>query len=401
LPDFSALSAALSHSMISAHGPSDHNQKANEEYPMAGTPQNYLAVIKVIGVGGGGVNAVNRMIDAGLKGVEFIAVNTDAQALLMSDADVKLDIGRELTRGLGAGSDPEVGREAAEAHREEIEEIIKGADMVFITAGKGGGTGTGGAPVIAEIAKSLGALTIGVVTRPFSFEGRRRSVQADQGINRLKEKVDTLIVIPNDRLLTVSNEKTSVLNAFKMADEVLLQGVSGITTLITTPGLINTDFADVKMIMQNAGSALMGIGQASGENRAVVAAKSAISSPLLEAAIDGARGILLNITGPSGLGLFEVNAAAEIIQAVAHPDANIIFGTVIDDEMGDEVKVTVIAAGFDRWESSTRTGLHAVETVAPAAVAPANDLSDLFAHESSSSTDDDDDGDFDVPSFLK
>jgi cell division protein FtsZ len=367
---------------------------------MAGTPQNYLAVIKVIGVGGGGVNAVNRMIDAGLKGVEFIAVNTDAQALLMSDADVKLDIGRELTRGLGAGSDPEVGREAAEAHREEIEEIIKGADMVFITAGKGGGTGTGGAPVIAEIAKSLGALTIGVVTRPFSFEGRRRSVQADQGISRLKEKVDTLIVIPNDRLLTVSNEKTSVLNAFKMADEVLLQGVSGITTLITTPGLINTDFADVKMIMQNAGSALMGIGQASGENRAVVAAKSAISSPLLEASIDGARGILLNITGPSGLGLFEVNAAAEIIQAVAHPDANIIFGTVIDDEMGDEVKVTVIAAGFDRWDagSSSGRGLHAVET-APVA-APTNDLSDLFVNESTTLADDDD-GDFDVPSFLK
>ena len=317
---------------------------------MAGTPHNYLAVIKVIGVGGGGVNAVNRMIDAGLKGVEFIAVNTDAQALLMSDAELKLDIGRELTRGLGAGSDPEVGRQASEEHRQEIEEAIEGADMVFVTAGKGGGTGTGAAPVIAEVAKSLGALTIGVVTRPFSFEGRRRSVQADQGIQKLKEKVDTLIVIPNDRLLTVSNEKTSVLNAFKMADEVLLQGVSGITNLITTPGLINTDFADVRMVMTNAGSALMGIGQASGEERAVTAAKAAISSPLLEAAIDGARGILLNITGPSELGLFEVNAAAEIVHGVAHPDANIIFGTVIDDEMGDEVKVTVIAAGFDRWE---------------------------------------------------
>jgi cell division protein FtsZ len=367
---------------------------------MAGTPQNYLAVIKVIGVGGGGVNAVNRMIDAGLKGVEFVAVNTDAQALLMSDADVKLDIGRELTRGLGAGSDPEVGREAAEAHREEIEEIIKGADMVFITAGKGGGTGTGGAPVIAEIAKSMGALTIGVVTRPFGFEGRRRSVQADQGIARLKEKVDTLIVIPNDRLLTVSNEKTSVLNAFKMADEVLLQGVSGITTLITTPGLINTDFADVKMIMQNAGSALMGIGQASGENRGV-AARAAISSPLLEAAIDGARGILLNITGPSSLGLFEVNAAAEIIQAVAHPDANIIFGTVIDDEMGDEVKVTVIAAGFDRWDGPGST-VHggrviSIETVTPEA--SPDSLSDLFGKDQPA--DDDPDDDFDVPSFLK
>jgi cell division protein FtsZ len=317
---------------------------------MTGNPQNYLAVIKVVGIGGGGVNAVNRMIDAGLKGVEFIAINTDAQALLMSDADVKLDIGRELTRGLGAGSDPEVGKQAAEAHREEIEEVLKGADMVFITAGKGGGTGTGGAPVVAEMAKNIGALTIGVVTRPFSFEGRRRSVQAEQGIQRLKEKVDTQIVIPNDRLLTVSNDKTSVLNAFKMADEVLLQGVQGITDLITTPGLINTDFADVKMIMANAGSALMGIGYGSGEGRSLAAAKAAISSPLLEASIEGARGILLNISGGSDLGLFEVNEAAEVIHNVAHPDANIIFGAVIDDEMGDEVRVTVIAAGFDRWD---------------------------------------------------
>ena len=314
---------------------------------MAGAPQNYLAVIKVIGIGGGGVNAVNRMIDAGLRGVEFVAINTDAQALLMSDADVKLDIGRDLTRGLGAGSDPDVGRAAAEAHREEIEELINGSDMVFITAGEGGGTGTGAAPVIAEIAKSLGALTIGVVTRPFQFEGRRRAVQADNGIQRLKEKVDTLIVIPNDRLLTVANDKTSLVNAFKMADEILLQGVAGITNLITTPGLINTDFADVKMILTSAGSALMGIGIASGDNRAVIAAKDAISSPMLEAAIDGARGILLNITGPSSMGLFEVNAAAEVVHGVAHQDANIIFGTVIDDEMGDEIKVTVIAAGFD------------------------------------------------------
>ncbi|NNE11688.1 MAG: cell division protein FtsZ, partial [Ilumatobacter sp.] len=264
---------------------------------MPGTPTNYLAVIKVVGVGGGGVNAVNRMIDAGLKGVEFIAVNTDAQALLMSDADVKLDIGRDLTRGLGAGSDPEIGRSAAEAHNDEIDEMVKGADMVFITAGEGGGTGTGAAPVIAEVAREAGALTIGVVTRPFSFEGRRRAVQADNGVSRLKEKVDTLIVIPNDRLLTVANDKTSVLNAFKMADEVLLQGVSGITGLITTPGLINTDFADVKMVLSNAGSALMGIGQASGDERAMSAAKAAISSPLLESAIDGARGVLLNITG--------------------------------------------------------------------------------------------------------
>ena len=321
---------------------------------MVGSPQNYLAVIKVVGIGGGGCNAVNRMIDAGLKGVEFIAVNTDAQALLMSDADVKLDIGRELTRGLGAGSDPEIGTAAAEEHRDEIEEALKGSDMVFITAGKGGGTGTGGAPVIAEVAKGLGALTIGVVTRPFEFEGRRRSVQAEQGIQRLKEKVDTLIIIPNERLLQVSDEKTSMLNAFKMADEVLLQGVQGITDLITTPGLINTDFADVKMIMTNAGSALMGIGYSSGEGRALNSARAAISSPLLEASIDGARGILLNISGPSDLGLFEVNEAAEIIAQAAHPDANIIFGAVIDDSLGDEVRVTVIAAGFDRFEGERR-----------------------------------------------
>jgi cell division protein FtsZ len=356
---------------------------------MAGAPQNYLAVIKVIGVGGGGVNAVNRMIDAGLKGVEFIAVNTDAQALLMSDADLKLDIGRDLTRGLGAGSDPEVGKNAAEGHHDEIDEVIKGADMVFITAGEGGGTGTGGAPVIAEIARGLGALTIGVVTRPFTFEGRRRAVQADTGVQRLKEKVDTLIVIPNDRLLTVANDKTSVLNAFKMADEVLLQGVSGITNLITTPGLINTDFADVKMVLSQAGSALMGIGQASGDERAVTAAKHAISSPLLESAIDGARGVLLNITGPSSMGLFEMNAAAEIIHGVAHQDANIIFGTVIDDEMGDEVKVTVIAAGFDRLDG---TG--------PSSRAPST-ISELFAEDEADPLAADDDDDFDVPSFLR
>src|SRR5436305_9542890 len=321
---------------------------------MTGSPQNYLAVIKVVGIGGGGVNAVNRMIDAGLKGVEFIAINTDAQALLRGDGDVTLDIGRELTRGLGAGSDPEVGRQAAEAHRDEIEEVLKGADMVFITAGKGGGTGTGGAPVVAEIAKTLGALTIGVVTRPFAFEGRRRSVQAEAGIQRLKEKVDTLIIIPNDRLLTVSNDKTSMVNAFKMADEVLLQGVQGITELITTPGVINTDFADVKMIMSNAGPAIMGIGNAPGAGRAVAEARAAITSPLLEASIEGARGILLNIAGGSDLGLFEVNEAAEIIHGVAHPDANIIFGSVVDDAMGDEVRVTVIAAGFEHWDAGVR-----------------------------------------------
>ncbi len=361
---------------------------------MPASPQNYLAVIKVVGVGGGGVNAVNRMIDAGLKGVEFIAINTDAQALLMSDADVKLDIGRDLTRGLGAGSDPDVGRTAAEAHHDEIEEIIKGADMIFITAGEGGGTGTGAAPVIAEVSRAAGALTIGVVTRPFTFEGRRRAVQADSGVQRLKEKVDTLIVIPNDRLLTVANEKTSVLNAFKMADEVLLQGVSGITNLITTPGLINTDFADVKAVLSQAGSALMGIGQSSGDERAVSAAKMAISSPLLESAIDGARGVLLNITGPSSMGLFEMNAAAEIIHGVAHPEANIIFGTVIDDEIGDEVRVTVIAAGFDRVDE----GLRAV----PDAGDPGR-IAELFGEDAGPSDPlgDDDDDDFEVPSFLR
>jgi len=317
---------------------------------VAAAPQNYLAVIKVVGIGGGGVNAVNRMIDAGLKGVEFIAVNTDAQALLMSDADVKLDIGRDLTRGLGAGADPELGRQAAEAHRDEIEEVLKGADMVFVTAGKGGGTGTGGAPVVAEIAKSLGALTIGVVTRPFAFEGRRRSVNAEQGIMKLKDRLDSLITIPNDRLLQVCDETTSVLEAFRMADEVLLQGVQGITNLITTPGLINLDFADVKAIMLNAGSSLMGIGNARGEDRAVLAAQNAVSSPLLEASIDGARGVLISISGGSDLGLFEVNQAANIIAKSAHPDANIIFGAVIDDQLGDELRLTVIASGFERGD---------------------------------------------------
>jgi cell division protein FtsZ len=319
---------------------------------MTNPGQSFIAVIKVVGVGGGGVNAVNRMIDVGLQGVEFVAVNTDAQALLMSDADIKLDIGRTLTRGLGAGSDPEVGRQAAEEHLEEIEEVLKGADMVFITAGKGGGTGTGAAPVIAEVAKNLGALTIGVVTRPFAFEGRRRSNQADQGIQRLKEKVDTLIVIPNDRLLAIADERTSIVDAFKMADEVLLQGVSGITDLINVPGIINTDFADVKMVMSNAGSAIMGIGTGTGEGRAVNAAKHAITSPLLEASIEGARGILLNIAGGNDLTLHEVNQAAAIIHDVAHPDANIIFGNVIDDALGDLVRVTVIAAGFDRFDEA-------------------------------------------------
>lgn len=311
------------------------------------TPQNYLAVIKVVGVGGGGVNAVNRMIEAGLKGVEFIAINTDAQQLIMSDADVKLDIGRKITRGLGAGAAPEIGRQAALDHTEEIEEMLRGADMVFVTAGEGGGTGTGGAPVVAKIAKDLGALTVGVVTKPFTFEGKRRTAQADEGIALLREEVDTLIVIPNDRLLAISDRSISQLEAFRSADQVLLSGVQGITDLITTPGLINLDFADVKSVMAGAGSALMGIGSARGEARATRAAELAISSPLLEASIDGAHGVLLSIAGGSDIGLFELSEAAELVAQSAHPDANIIFGTVIDDALGDEVRVTVIAAGFD------------------------------------------------------
>ena len=317
-------------------------------------PQNYLAIIKVVGIGGGGVNAVNRMIDLGLKGVEFIAINTDAQALLMSDADVKLDVGRDSTRGLGAGANPEVGRKAADDHVEEIEESLKGADMVFITAGMGGGTGTGGAPVVARIARSLGALTIGVVTRPFGFEGRRRGTQAEAGIAELRKEVDTLIVIPNDRLLDISAQNISILDAFRQADQVLLQGVSGITELITVPGLINLDFADVRAIMLDAGTALMGIGSADGEARAARAAEAAVSSPLLEASIENARGVLLSIAGGSNLGLFEINEAAELIANAAHPEANIIFGAVIDDSLGDEVRVTVIAAGFDGGEPKPR-----------------------------------------------
>lgn len=310
-------------------------------------PHNYLAVIKVVGIGGGGVNAVNRMIEQGLKGVEFIAINTDAQALLMSDADVKLDVGRDSTRGLGAGADPEVGRKAAEDTKDEIEELLRGADMVFVTAGEGGGTGTGGAPVVASIARKLGALTVGVVTRPFSFEGKRRSNQAENGIAALRESCDTLIVIPNDRLLQMGDAAVSLMDAFRSADEVLLNGVQGITDLITTPGLINVDFADVKGIMSGAGTALMGIGSARGEGRSLKAAEIAINSPLLEASMEGAQGVLMSIAGGSDLGLFEINEAASLVQDAAHPDANIIFGTVIDDSLGDEVRVTVIAAGFD------------------------------------------------------
>jgi cell division protein FtsZ len=408
---------------------------------MSSPGQNFIAVIKVVGIGGGGVNAVNRMIEAGLQGAEFVAVNTDAQALLMSEADIKLDIGRTLTRGLGAGSDPEVGRQAAEEHLEEIEEVLKGADMVFLTAGKGGGTGTGAAPIIAEVAKSVGALTIGVVTRPFAFEGRRRSTQAEQGIQKLKEKVDTLIVIPNERLLAISDERTSIVDAFKMADEVLLQGVQGITDLINVPGLINTDFADVKMVMANAGSAIMGIGTGSGEGRAINAARHAITSPLLEASIEGARGILLNIAGGRDLTLFEVNEAAAIIHDVAHPDANIIFGNVIDDSLGEHVRVTVIAAGFDHFHEGeeprkgrarssvpprapVRTGLPSSQPLPGSDYTRSDpslpslrsdpgirsDLPEVFPTEDDLAGDrdvfggDDDpdlDDDFDVPSFLK
>jgi cell division protein FtsZ len=308
---------------------------------------SYLAVIKVVGMGGGGTNAVSRMVDAGLKGVEFVAVNTDAQALQMVDADVKLHVGAKVTRGLGAGANPEVGREAAMESRDELKESLKGADMVFVTAGEGGGTGTGGAPIVAELARELGALTVGVVTRPFNFEGRKRAEQAQRGISELREKVDTLIVIPNDRLLQVVEKQTSVMEAFRMADDILRQGVQGITDLITVPGLVNLDFADVRTIMRDAGSALMGIGEAQGENRAAEAARTAVSSPLLEASVEGATGILLNITGGSDLGLFEVNEAAEVVTGAADQNANVIFGAVIDDGMAKSVRVTVIATGFD------------------------------------------------------
>jgi len=341
------------------------------------TPQNYLAVIKVVGIGGGGVNAVNRMIDVGLKGVEFIAINTDAQALLMSDADVKLDIGRVVTRGLGAGASPDIGRQAAQDHVDEITEVLRGADMVFVTAGEGGGTGTGGAPIIAKIARELGALTVGVVTRPFTFEGKRRASQADEGIAELRAEVDTLIVIPNDRLLSISDRNITALEAFKSADQVLLAGVQGITDLITTPGLINLDFADVRSVMKDAGSALMGIGSARGEARATRAAEMAIASPLLEASIDGAHGVLLSIAGGSDLGLFEISEAAELVAASAHPDANIIYGTVIDDALGDEVRVTVIAAGFEGGEpTKIISPPPSVSTAPPVAVSSSNEKSD-------------------------
>ncbi|MEY4499296.1 MAG: hypothetical protein RL101_217 [Actinomycetota bacterium] len=312
-----------------------------------GLNQNYLAVIKVVGVGGGGVNALNRMIEKGQRGVEFVAINTDAQALLMSEADVKLDIGREITRGLGAGADPTVGKRAAEDHEEEIELALKGADMVFVTAGEGGGTGTGAAPVVAKIAKRLGALTVGVVTRPFDVEGKRRAEQAAAGIDALRAEVDTLIVVPNQRLLEHTNKSLSLLEAFNIADDVLRAGVQGITDLIVTPGLINVDFADVRSVMQGAGSALMGIGTAKGDDRAIRAAEAAISSPLLETTVDGAHGVLLLVQGASDMGLHEVNEAARLVHEVVSPEANIIFGATIDDTLGDEIRITVVAAGFD------------------------------------------------------
>jgi cell division protein FtsZ len=349
---------------------------------------NYLAVIKVAGVGGGGTNAVNRMVDAGLAGVEFIAVNTDAQALLMTDADVKIQIGAETTRGLGAGADPEIGLAAAQESRDELKEALKGADMVFITAGEGGGTGTGGAPIVAELGQEIGALTVGVVTRPFAFEGRKRAEQAESGIDQLRDRVDTLIVIENDRLLQVVERQTSVVDAFRMADDILRQGVQGITDLITEPGLVNLDFADVRTIMRDAGSALMGIGQASGENRAAEAARIAVSSPLLEASIEGATGILLNVTGGSDIGLFEVNEAAEVVTGAADQNANVIFGAVIDDSIGDEVQVTVIATGFG-GQGRRRRRPREAELDAPLPAAAS--ASETF----------DSSQELDVPSFLR
>lgn len=343
---------------------------------MAGLSNNYLAVIKVVGVGGGGVNAINRMIDSGLRGVEFIAINTDAQQLLMSAADVKVDIGRELTRGLGAGADPEIGRRAAEDHVDEIEAVLRGADMVFVTAGEGGGTGTGGAPVVARIAKQTGALTVGVVTRPFSFEGPRRAAQAEAGIETLRAEVDTLIVVPNQRLLEIENRSVTFVDAFMIADDVLRSGVQGITDLIAVPGLINVDFADVRSVMQGAGTALMGIGSAKGEDRAVRAAEAAISSPMLETSIDGAHGVLLSFQGASNIGLLEIDEAARLVQEAVSPQANVIFGCTIDDSLGDEIRITVIAAGFDsanQIRRPTRPSYTApkIETIVPAAFAPA------------------------------
>lgn len=348
---------------------------------MNNTGGAYLAVIKVVGIGGGGVNAVNRMVEAGVRGVEFIALNTDAQALLMSDADVKLDIGRDVTRGLGAGANPEIGRAAAEEHRAELEDALKGSDMVFITAGEGGGTGTGGAPIVAEVARSVGALTVGVVTRPFGFEGRRRAAYAEEGIEALREAVDTLIIIPNDRLLDVGDPSAPIAETFRLADEVLMSGVTGITDLITTPGLINVDFADVRTVMSDAGSAVMGIGRATGENRASQAAERAISSPMLESSMDGSKGVLLSVSGPSSMTLHEAIEAARVVSDHADPEADIIFGAIIDDDLGEEMKITVIAAGFEEGRRPYRP-------------------SDSRPQRKSSPIDDGDDM-LDIPSFVQ
>ncbi len=377
---------------------------------MAGTSNNHLAVIKVVGVGGGGVNAVNRMIEAGIRGVEFIAINTDAQALLMSDADVKLDVGRELTRGLGAGADPEKGRHAAEDHAQEIEECLAGADLVFVTAGEGGGTGTGGAPVVARIAKSIGALTVGVVTKPFKFEARRRRDQADAGIAALRNEVDTLIVVPNDRLLDLADRAISAPEAFAIADEVLLSGVQGISDLITNPGLINLDFADVRSVMQDAGTALMGIGSARGAERAIKATEMAAQSPLLDQTIDGAHGVLLSIQGGSNLGIHEINEAASLITEHVHPDANVIFGMSIDDSLGDEVRVTVIAAGFDEEPAPRQRvaeprvesfNTNEVDRVDDHAFGDATPTSEHQRIPALTETFDSVSDDFDLPEFLK
>jgi cell division protein FtsZ len=354
---------------------------------------SYLAVIKVVGAGGGGTNAVSRMVDAGLKGVEFIAINTDAQQLLATDADIKLGIGQELTRGLGAGGNPEIGAGAAAESRDDIKEALKGADMVFVTAGEGGGTGTGSAPVIAEIAKDeIGALTVGVITKPFEFEGRRRMQQALDGIEKLRANVDTLIIVPNEKLLQVVERRESITDAFRKADDILRQGVQGITDLITVPGLINLDFADVRTIMADAGSALMGIGTASGESRANEAAKAAVSSPLLEETIEGATGMLLNITGGEDLGLFEVNEAAGVVVDSADKGANIIFGAVVDPSMGDEVRVTVIATGFEGFELLARRPAEVRRRGRRREIAP--DQREIRSLEVS-------DDDIDVPEFLR
>jgi cell division protein FtsZ len=355
---------------------------------------SYLAVIKVVGAGGGGTNAVSRMVDAGLKGVEFIAINTDVQALQACEADIKLSIGHQLTKGLGAGANPEIGAGAAAESRDDIKEALKGADMVFVTTGEGGGTGTGAAPIIAEIAKEeIGALTVGVVTKPFEFEGGRRMQQALDGIDKLRAKCDTLIIVPNQKLLEVVERRTSISEAFRMADDILRQGVQGITDLITTPGQINLDFADVRAVMSEAGSAMMGIGAASGENRAVEAAKMAVSSPLMEASIEGATGMLLNFTGSEDLNLFEVHEAADIVVSTADRGANIIFGTVIDQSMGDEVRVTVIATGFEGFETMARRPIQVRDRARRRGVSGLGDRErrELQVTE----------GDIDVPDFLR